>query len=120
HAQAIATNTFDANKPAVLELIGRFKTLSVFGDLPLEALLLSPNPSSGGDVALSFGLEKPSKLSFAVYDVLGKEVVSLPASYFEKGKQRLQMPTSKLGEGSYILRVSDGVLMKSLSFRVVK
>jgi hypothetical protein len=120
HAQAIATNTFDVNKPAILELIGTFKTLSVSGDLPLEALTLSPNPSSGGDVTLSFGLEKSSKLSFAVYDVLGKEVVSLPISYFETGKQNVMIPTSKLREGSYILRITDGVLMKSLSFRIVK
>ncbi len=120
HAQAIATNTFDANKPAILELTATFKTLSVTGDLPLEALMLSPNPSLGGDVTVSFSVEKPSKLSFAVYDVLGKEVVSLPISYFDNGKERMIIPTSKLREGSYILRVSDGVLMKSLSFRVVK
>lgn len=120
HAQAIATNTFDANKPAILEIIGTFKTLSVSGDLPLEALTLSPNPTSGGDVMVRFGLENPSKLSFEVYDVLGKEVVSLPVSYFEKGKQHMVLPTAKLREGSYILRVSDGQLSKSLSFRVVK
>jgi hypothetical protein len=82
--------------------------------------MLSPNPSSGGDIMLTFGFKKSSKLSFVVYDVLGKEVVSLPMSYFERGNQRVMIPIANLREGSYILRVSDGVLMKSLSFRVVK
>jgi hypothetical protein len=92
----------------------------VIEDLLLEELRIHPNPTLGEDITASFGLTEPKELRFAVYDMLGREVVSIPSSYFAKGKQSVRLPVSKLGEGGYILRVSDSVLTRSSSFKVIK
>jgi len=92
----------------------------VIEELQLGELRIHPNPTLGEDITASFGLAEPRELRFAVYDMLGREVLSITPSYFAKGKQSVMLPVSKLGEGGYILRVSDGVLTKSISFRVVK
>lgn len=92
----------------------------VVEELQVEELRVHPNPTLGEDITASFGLNEQKELRFTVYDMLGREVLSVPPSYFAKGKQRVTLPVAKLGEGGYILRVSDGVLTKSISFRVVK
>lgn len=119
-ARLVATNTFDVKDSVIVLIRAGYDLLKVAGDLPLEAFTIIPNPSSGGNMVVNFGLEKQAELSFVIFDMLGREVISIPAAYFTKGKQSLSLPVSKLGEGGYILRVSDGVLTRSISFRVVK
>jgi hypothetical protein len=106
---------------STIKLSGRGSTFNaVKNELQLEELRIHPNPTFGEDITACFGLREPKELGFAVYDMLGREVLSVPASYFAKGKQRVMLPVLKLAEGGYILRVSDGVLTKSISFRMVK
>ena len=119
-AYAIATNTYDANDRDTLLLLAGFHVLKVQQELQLEELSIYPNPTLGEDVTASFGLTEPKELGFMVYDMLGREVLSVPASYFAKGKQSVTLSVSKLNEGGYILRVSDKMLTKSIGFRVVK
>lgn len=92
----------------------------VVEELQLEELRIHPNPTLGEDITASFGLTEPKELHFAIYDMLGREVLSVPSSHFAKGKQSVLLPVSKLDEGGYILRVSDGVFSRSMSFRVLK
>jgi len=119
-ARVVATNTFNPAEPDILELIAGFDVLKVQQELQLEELRIYPNPTLGEDITASFGLAEAKELSFGVYDMLGREVLSVPSSYFAKGKQSVTLPVSKLSEGGYILRASDGVLTRSINFRVVK
>ncbi|HEY6172308.1 MAG TPA: T9SS type A sorting domain-containing protein, partial [Candidatus Kapabacteria bacterium] len=105
----------------IIALKGRgLSSTKVPQELQLEEFRIHPNPTLGEDIKASFGLIEPKELRFTVYDMLGREVLSVPSSYFAKGKQSVTLPVSKLGEGGYILRVCDGVLTRSVSFRVVK
>ncbi len=117
-AQVIATNTFDISEADTLHLVAGYDILKVGHELPLEELRIHPNPTLGEDITASFGLTEPKELRFVVFDMLGREVLSMPSSHFGKGKQSIMLPVSKLSEGGYILRVSDGALTKSISFRV--
>jgi hypothetical protein len=120
HAQLIATNTYYPAEPDTLKLAAGFGPLKVQQELRLEELRIHPNPTLGEDITVSFGLIEEKQLRFIIYDILGREVLSVPSSYFAKGKQSVTLPVSKLGEGGYILRVSDGILTKGMSFRVAK
>jgi hypothetical protein len=119
-AQAIATNTFDKNDLTILQLIAGFDVLNVQQELQLEELTIHPNPTLGEDITVSFGLTEPKQLRFAVYDILGREVIALPSQYYSSGWCSTTIGTSKLGDGAYVLRVHDGVAIKSIRFSVVK
>ncbi|HEY6172779.1 MAG TPA: T9SS type A sorting domain-containing protein [Candidatus Kapabacteria bacterium] len=103
-----------------VELIGTFSPLHVSHELAVENLSFSPNPVRGIDATLSFRLTEPKQLTVSVYDILGREVLSIPSQYYSTGSYSNAIGTSKLPVGSYILRVSDGAITKSISFRVVK
>jgi len=95
-------------------------TQSSVRELRIADFLITPNPLTGDVVNLSFTSLKEEKFSFAVYDVLGREVAVLGEKVYSAGKNSLPIAIGNVASGIYILRVSDGVLTKSLSFRVVK
>lgn len=102
------------------ELLGTFNPLNVKRDLALHDLVINPNPMYGQDATLSFTLAEEKQLSISIYDILGREVRSIPTEYYSSGSFSNTIHTSKLADGSYILRVSDGSSTKSISFRVVR
>jgi hypothetical protein len=85
-----------------------------------QELRISPNPSVGSDVRAYFELSAPAFLSFNIYDIFGREVVSIPATYYRKGTQSVTLPVTKLAESAYILRVTDGSEAKSISFHILR
>lgn len=103
-----------------LPLVAGFGLNGVKHQLALEDLSFSPNPVYGQDATLYFRLAEPKQLSISIYDMLGREVISLPSQYYSSGSYSNAIGTSKLGDGSYILRVSDGSFTKSIGFRVVR
>lgn len=109
-----------ADSNVTMELIGTFNPLHVKHELAIENISFSPNPVYGQDATLSFALPEPKQLSISIYDILGREVISIPSQYYSSGSFSNIIATSKLGDGSYILRVSDGSSTKSIGFRVVK
>jgi hypothetical protein len=50
-------------------------------------------------------------------DLSGKEIMSLPASRMNVGKQSMELSTSELSEGMYIVRVNG--VESSISSRLV-
>jgi hypothetical protein len=109
-----------ADSNVSMELIGTFNPLHVTRELALEDFSFSPNPVYGQDATLSFTLAEPKQLAMSIYDMLGREVMSIPSQYYSGGSYSNAIGTSKLVDGSYILRVSDGALTRSISFRVVR
>lgn len=89
-------------------------------ELPIADLLITPNPLTGDVVNVSFSSREEKKLSFAVYDMLGREVAVLGERVYSAGKNSLPIAIGDVSAGGYILRVSDGSSTKSISFRVVK
>ena len=89
-------------------------------ELPIADFLITPNPLTGDVVNVSFALLQEKKLSFVVYDVLGREVAVLDQKVYSAGKNSLAIPIGDVAAGMYILRVSDGASTKSISFRVVR
>ncbi len=69
---------------------------------------------------VSFTSLEEMKLSFAVYDMLGREVAVIRERVYSSGKNALPIAIGDVSAGMYILRVSDGVSTKSISFRVLK
>lgn len=119
HAEIVATVSNDGDLRE-MKIIAGFNVLKVNEELRLEELRIHPNPTLGEDITASFGLIEPKELRFMIYDMLGREVLSVPPSHFAKGEQTVTLPVSKLAEGGYILHVSDGTLTRNISFRVVK
>lgn len=119
HAEIVATVSSDGDLRE-MKIIAGFNELRVNEDLQLEELRIHPNPTLGEDITASFGLVESKQLRFVVYDMLGREVLSVSPSHFAKGEQTVTLPVSKLAEGGYILHVSDGTLTRNISFRVVK
>jgi hypothetical protein len=103
-----------------MHLYGRGIAANSVQEHTLEEFSLHPNPVYGQDATLSFTLNEPKQLSIAIYDILGREVITLPSQYYSSGSYSNSISTVKLNDGSYILRVSDGVHTRSISFRVVK
>jgi hypothetical protein len=113
---AQSSNPSDTN---TLRLIGHVNSLSVGQELE-KAVCFYPNPVMGSSSRLMLSIKTAATYSFAIIDVLGNEIFTIPSTFCDVGEQIIDIPTSKLPEGAYILRVSDGVLTKSINFRVVK
>jgi hypothetical protein len=89
-------------------------------ELPIADFLITPNPLNGDVVSVSFTSLDQKKLSFAIYDMLGREVAVVREKVYFGGKNTLTVPIGDVAAGVYILRVTDGILTRSISFRVVR
>lgn len=104
-----------------MDLYGKVdSTQTSVRELPVADFLITPNPLIGDVVSVSFTSLTEKKLSFAVYDMLGRQVAVLREKVYSGGKNTLSVAIGDVAAGMYILRVSDGVSTKSISFRVMK
>jgi hypothetical protein len=78
------------------------------------------NSISLNTALVAFSIDKSKKLTFAVYDMLGREVASVKESIYPRGENSIAIRIGNVPNGVYILRITDGALVKSMSFRVVK
>jgi hypothetical protein len=93
---------------------------SIVHELPIRDMLITPNPLTGDIVNVSFSSKSDEKLIFAVYDMLGREVASVKENIYPRGENSIPIQIGNVPNGVYILRITDGALVKSMSFRVVK
>lgn len=63
-----------------------------------------PNPSSGLFNA-NITLKQPSNIEFALYDISGREVMSIPTVKYSEGNHTVPLNTFNLLPGAYILKV---------------
>jgi len=68
-------------------------------------LNIFPNPVTENTI-ISFELNKNSHVNMAIYDVLGKEVLSLLDSYLIAGMHQMGLNKNKLVAGTYFLNLS--------------
>jgi hypothetical protein len=69
--------------------------------------VLSPNPASG-IAAVAFSLAEVAAARLVLYDVLGREVLSVDAGYLGAGVHRVGLDLSSLPAGVYVWRLSAG------------
>jgi hypothetical protein len=78
-----------------------------------------PNPFNPG-TNINFSLEKPSKVSLAVYNILGQKVATLVNKYMQAGSYNYQFSAEKLASGVYIYRIETGSFTASKKMIVLK
>jgi hypothetical protein len=77
-----------------------------------------PNPMrSAGNV--SFSLPEQSLVVMAVFDVLGRRVLSAPSEWYEAGDHRSTLDVSQLPAGVYVLCLDSGAYRRSETFAVL-
>ncbi len=70
-----------------------------------NSFMVYPNPTR--DMAfVDFGLNQTENVSVSVMDLTGKEIINIPASKFNTGKHTIEIGTSNLSEGMYMVRIS--------------
>lgn len=70
-------------------------------------LQLFPNPANN-DTELKFELNTMRTLSVKIYNLLGQSVYELPKQTFWEGTHSIQLNTSYMESGMYIVELSDG------------
>jgi PKD repeat protein len=125
-----ATHTYASNGSYVVTLIATHiygvdsvsKTINVIATSVSEEVsafnnfVMYPNPTRE-NVTIDFNLIKSETVSISVMDLSGKEIISVPSSRMNVGKQSMELNTSELSEGMYIVRVNG--VESSISSRLV-
>ncbi|MBL0309660.1 MAG: T9SS type A sorting domain-containing protein [Bacteroidetes bacterium] len=73
----------------------------------IEEATLFPNPTNGYTI-LNLSLLKAGKVSVAVYDLNGREVMQPVESFVNEGMNRMELDGSMLNSGIYVLRIISG------------
>jgi hypothetical protein len=75
-----------------------------------------PNPTSD-DAHVQFELKNASTVHFSVYDVIGREVFTVPAEQMNAGGQQINFSTATLAAGIYsvVIRTENGQVSERLS-----
>ena len=76
-----------------------------------------PNPAHGM-ATVSFELESSANVSYQVYDITGRMVMSQNVGRFTEGAHEIQINTENLSTGSYILHLSQGANSAAVKFLV--
>jgi hypothetical protein len=117
-ADLVATSKSDTEQ--VVQLIGSFSADKVKETSSVKHVLIRPNPSSGAYISVTIELEKPERISVAVFDVLGREVRTLGAKNFDEGSSQFLLPVLGLSPGSYYLRIQTGGGIIAQKFEIIQ
>ena len=81
------------------------------------AVSMYPNPISG-QATLSFNLNESCNVSYQIFDMTGRMVMSQGLGRFAEGEHQVSINAESLSSGSYILRLNQGVSNASVKFLV--
>ncbi len=82
----------------------------------VTSLKAFPNPFAD-ELKLVFNSNESKSMAYALYDVMGKEVLKDKLSVTQ-GENQLKLNTANIGKGVYFLSLTDG--MKAVTIKVVK
>lgn len=86
----------------------------------IERLLVYPNPSSS-EVTISFDLETSNNISIKVYNIQGKEILTLVNNrQFNAGANQVTLNVSEFNNGLYIVKVIGDNVNSSTRISVIK
>ncbi|MBX3042837.1 MAG: VCBS repeat-containing protein [Candidatus Kapabacteria bacterium] len=78
-----------------------------------------PNPSSG-NLNIEFEVPYFANLSIVVFDTNGKLITDITSAYFEPGVHNVRYDCSKLPSGAYVIKMSDGINIRSEKLNIVR
>ena len=81
------------------------------------AVSMYPNPVSS-QATLSFELKESCNVSYQVFDMTGRMVMSQNMGRFAEGEHQVNFNAENLSTGSYILRLSQGANESCVKFLV--
>ena len=81
------------------------------------AVSMYPNPISG-QATLSFNLNESCNVSYQIFDMTGRMVMSQGLGRFAEGEHQVNINAESLSSGSYVLRLNQGVSNSSVKFLV--
>ncbi|HEY6172538.1 MAG TPA: T9SS type A sorting domain-containing protein [Candidatus Kapabacteria bacterium] len=86
-------------------------------DILSSNVTVYPNPVAG-DATLSFSMQKQSRATITVLDLLGRQVKVIGSSILSEGGHEFKFSLKGLEEGSYYLRIQtpNGVVTKKLVY----
>lgn len=83
-------------------------------------MAISPNPARES-VTLSLTSERVVMLNIVIVDINGKMVINLPSERISEGKHRLQIMTSELAQGMYLVRIyENGTLLSEENMAIIR
>ncbi len=89
--------------------------------LPKSVCLLGNYPNPFNPVTIiKYELPKDARVSLRVYDVLGKEVITLADGHFTAGYHEVTLDASNLATGIYFYRLTSGAFTDVKKILVVK
>jgi hypothetical protein len=89
------------------------------GGMKDEMLVVSPNPASGF-IRVSGFVKEPSLLTISVINLLGQEIMRLPAEWTGMGKFSREISVANLPQGAYLLNVKMSERFVTSMFSVVQ
>jgi len=106
-----------------MKVIGTWTKSAVKPSAALSAFSLRPNPTSGGQVILSFSMPTSEKVSFSIFDVLGREIyhdAALSNQILNAGNHEENVTLPKIEAGIYYARLSVGNEVLTQKLEIVK
>ena len=87
----------------------------------MSDLTFFPNPAPAGAVRhIQFTLRQPVKLTFRLYDLLGRRISDLARSNHPAGEQIVSLQIPALPQGVYFLQISGPEIRKSVPILILK
>ena len=80
-------------------------------------VVMYPNPVRS-EAVVSFNMSDNANVSYQVYDLTGRMVMSQNMGRFTEGEQEIRINMENLGSGSYILRLNQGSASSCVKFLV--
>lgn len=82
-----------------------------------SSVTIHPNPVAG-EATLTFNIEKQSRATITILDLLGREIKSIGSSILSQGEHQFKFSMKGFEEGSYYLRIQtpSGVVTKKIVY----
>jgi PKD repeat protein len=95
--------------------------VSVVNDIPIEYALAQnyPNPFNPSTI-IAYSIPQKSNVSLKIYDIVGKEIITLVDEQKEAGLYEVKYDASKLSSGVYIYSIQAGDFLENRKMILMK
>ncbi len=77
-----------------------------FNATPFGIVDITPNPSARGQVRIRYGIGTPATADVQLFDIAGHAVAHLAGGFHQNGTYELQLATSTLSAGEYVVHLN--------------
>lgn len=94
-------------------------SIEEFSPVEYKFTSVYPNPAKD-NVGLEFEIPFFANISIVIFDLAGNKVADICDAYFEPGVHNLNYNASKLPQGTYVIRLTDGVNIRSHNLNILR